>query len=331
MKILFITSTYFGDAVVSTGLLGHLIDRYPEARITIICGRQAAPLFTAVPNLERIIPVVKRKHHLHWFGLWRACIGTRWDIVVDLRASALAYLLLAKKRLPFRPVHLQGGHRTAEWAHLLGLETLPRPRAWIGPEQEAAAAALVPDGPPVLGIGPTANSNGKIWRPEYFAELAQRLTANDGILPGGRIAVFGIAGDTERVQPLLDSIPKERLINLIGRTDLLTAAAVLKRCSLYVGNDSGPLYLSVATDTPGLGLLGPSPGLFGPKQPPYAAPWAKKTAIVRTAIPYEKLVGTPGYDAATTDTLMDSLSVDAAEAGARELWDRCHGTDDDTA
>jgi len=41
---------------------------------------------------------------------------------------------------------------------------------------------------------------------------------------------------------------------------------------------------------------------------------------VRTAIPYEELVGQPGYDHRTTDTLMDSLTVDMAEAAALALW-----------
>ncbi len=44
-----------------------------------------------------------------------------------------------------------------------------------------------------------------------------------------------------------------------------------------------------------------------------------------TAAPYEELVGAPGYDHRTTDTLMDSLTVDAAEAAARRLWARVSG------
>jgi hypothetical protein len=33
-------------------------------------------------------------------------------------------------------------------------------------------------------------------------------------------------------------------------------------------------------------------------------------------------VDAPGFDHRTTDTLMDSLGVDAAEAAARALWQR---------
>ncbi|MCZ6745098.1 MAG: glycosyltransferase family 9 protein, partial [Alphaproteobacteria bacterium] len=45
MNILFITSTRIGDAVLSTGILDHLICQFPDARITVACGPEAAPLF----------------------------------------------------------------------------------------------------------------------------------------------------------------------------------------------------------------------------------------------------------------------------------------------
>ncbi|MCG8512385.1 MAG: glycosyltransferase family 9 protein, partial [Rhodospirillales bacterium] len=54
MRILFITSNRIGDAVLSTGVLGHLLETYPKARITIACGPAPAPLFRAVPNLDRL-------------------------------------------------------------------------------------------------------------------------------------------------------------------------------------------------------------------------------------------------------------------------------------
>ena len=59
MDILFVTATRIGDAVLSTGLLGYLIERYPAARLTIAAGPVAAPLFEAVPQLERLIVVSK--------------------------------------------------------------------------------------------------------------------------------------------------------------------------------------------------------------------------------------------------------------------------------
>ena len=57
MRLLFITSTRIGDAVLSSGLLAHLIQNSPECRVTIACGVDAVPVVEAVPGIERIIPI----------------------------------------------------------------------------------------------------------------------------------------------------------------------------------------------------------------------------------------------------------------------------------
>ena len=44
---------------------------------------------------------------------------------------------------------------------------------------------------------------------------------------------------------------------------------------------------------------------------------AARTAVVRTAASYDALVGAPGYDPRTTGTLMETLTVEMAEEGAR--------------
>ena len=55
MHILFVTATRIGDAVLSTGLLSHIVGRFPGARLTIAAGPLAAPLFEAVPGLDRVV------------------------------------------------------------------------------------------------------------------------------------------------------------------------------------------------------------------------------------------------------------------------------------
>lgn len=317
MKFLFVTATRIGDAVLSTGLLDHLLRRHPGAAVTIAAGAPAAPLFEAVPGLARLIPIVKRRRQGHWLDLYRRVAATRWDLVVDLRGSALAYLLWTRRRR----VIGKGDpalHRVEQLATLFDLATPPAPRLWTGPAHEAAAASLVPPGGPVLAVGPAANWRGKTWRGERFAELALRLTAPGGPLPGARVAVLAAAHERPQAEPLLAAIPAARRLDLVGRADLLTAAAVLRRARLFVGNDTGIMHVAAAMGTPTLGL-------FGPSRPEHYRPWGDHTAIVTTATPYDVLVGAPGYDYRTTDTLMDSLTVDAALDAACRLWARLPG------
>ena len=107
MRILFVTATRIGDAILSTGLLSHLIDRYPNAQITVAVGPAAATLFNAMPNLDRVIVLRKRRLSLHWLKLWRQCALQRWDMVIDLRRSAMSWLLFARERQLPPPTNIE--------------------------------------------------------------------------------------------------------------------------------------------------------------------------------------------------------------------------------
>jgi len=312
MRILFITSTRIGDAVLSTGLLTHLIERYPSARLTIACGPAAAPLFAAVPNLDRVIVVAKRPYGLHWLYLWLRCLPRFWYMVVDLRRSIIGYTLLASRRRRVGRAR-EGVHKIRQLAETLGLSEPPAPRLWTAAAHEEAAARLVPKaGGPVLAIGPTANWRGKQWPAGNFVALIARLTAPKGPFPNARVAVFAAPDEREQALPVIESVPAQRRLDLAGAVDLPTAFACLKRCDFFVGNDSGLMHLAAAAGIPTLGL-------FGPSKPEHYAPWGPRAAYITTEKSYDELVGAPGYDHRTTGTLMESLSVDAAIAAAEAL------------
>jgi ADP-heptose:LPS heptosyltransferase len=207
-------------------------------------------------------------------------------------------------------------HRVELLAATIGLARAPpAPVCWTNARDDAAAAGLVPEGAPVLAIAAAANWPGKQWRAANFADLVARLTGPAGMLAGARVAVLAAAEERDQVQPLLAAVPAERLLNLVGRTGLPVAAAVLRRCAFFVGNDSGLMHLAAAAGIPTLGL-------FGPSHAAHYAPWGPRAAWVRTAKDYNELVGGPGYDHRNTGTLMDSLSVDRVAVAAEELWRR---------
>ena len=256
MRILFITSTRIGDAVLSTGLLDHLLRRNPGARITIACGTVAEGVFACMPGREQTIALTKRRWSLHWLELWARVAFTQWDLVVDLRGSAIAWLLWARRRAVMQGGR-RAGHRLRHLAEVLGLEPAPRPVVWFGAEEAARAAALLPDGPWLI-LGPTANWTVKMWPAERFVALATAI-------PGMRLAILGGPGATERAMaaPVLEAFPAA--VDLVGRLALPDVAAVLARAALFVGNDSGLMHLAAATGVPTLGLFGPTPASeYGP-------------------------------------------------------------------
>lgn len=258
MRILFVSSTRIGDAVLSTGLLDHLIRAHPDARITVACGPVAEGVFARMPNRDRTIVVAKRRWGLHWLRLWLQVAPRWWDLVVDLRGSAIAWTLLSRRRAVMRGGR-RAGHRLLHLAGVLGVQPAPRPVAWFAPEDSARAAALLPDGPPFIALGPTANWVRKVWPPDRFVHLARTLTAPDGLMPGARIVILGGPGEQERAMaaPVLAALPDA--VDLVGQLQLPEAAALLSRAALFVGNDSGLMHLAAASGAPTIGVFGPTP------------------------------------------------------------------------
>ena len=66
-KILFITSTRIGDAVLSMGILKHLEIKYKTEGIdvTVACGALVKSFFEGVPFVSQIIPLKKEKYNIH--------------------------------------------------------------------------------------------------------------------------------------------------------------------------------------------------------------------------------------------------------------------------
>ncbi len=287
MRILFVTSNRIGDAVLSTGLIDHLLHAYPSARFTIACGPVAEGLFTHMPRLERIIVMEKRRYGRHWLPLWATAVGQVWDLVVDIRASAISYLVATKRRAVMRK---SVGHKTEQLARLLRLSPAPLPVVWTSAQDRVLAERLLPEGGPIIGLGPTANWTGKVWPPERFAALFEALA--NGPLAGARAAVFAGPGAQEAglAAPLLAALPDA--IDLSGKLDLSQAAACLARCALFVGNDSGLMHLAAAAGAPTLGLFGPTPWAeYGPSGP-------KARAAVSSSARMEDLSVAAALDAA---------------------------------
>ncbi len=297
-RILFLTATRLGDAVLSTGLLAHLARTYPKARFTIACGPVAAGLFARFPQLDRVIVVDKRRYDLHWLSLWHQVAWTRWDLVVDLRGSALSLLLPARRRAIMRGGR-RAGHRLGHIAGVLDLPITPMPTVWTAPADRTRADILLPSGEMFVGLGPTANWAGKMWPAERFIALAAGLARR---LPGVRFAVFGGPGTAERGAAARVIAELSGAIDLVGLLTLPQAASCLARCILFVGNDSGLMHLAAAAGTPTLGLFGPTPASE------YAPSGRCASAVLAD--------GAPGRSA------MDRLPVEAVLWAAFDLLER---------
>jgi lipopolysaccharide export system permease protein len=315
LKILFITSNSLGDAVLSTGLLGWLVDKYPKATITVACGPLPAPLFRSVPQVRKVIELTKRPRAGHWRRLWWQTAGTRWDIVVDLRQSLVSRLILARKRYIWKrhPVRV---HKVTELAAVLRVLPLPAPRLWQTETDAAEAAKLVPPGGLVLALAPGANSVGKTWPAQRYRDLAAELTAPHGLLPHARVLLVGGTRDAQAAALVASGLPKERVIDLTDRAGIALTAACLARADFFIGNDSGVTHVAAASGVPTLALFGP--GIAWKYRP-----WGPKAAYLSKADdPTRDFDLCRNGDDKAALALMERITVDDAVDAAVGLWQK---------
>ena len=314
MHILFITATRVGDAVLSTGLLEHLVKENPKSLVTIACGSSAAGLFEALPNLDSIIILKKRNLSLHWLELWAKCSLRIWDLIIDLRNAPISYLIPCRKC-----IHLGRNHMNNHRVHRIAVAAgLPEPskhlKIWISNIHIKKARQILIGTGPLLALGPVANWAPKTWAPEKFVELYSLIAGDNGILPNARVIIFGTQTERSNAQYLLDSLPSERTIDAMGKLSLLEIQACLQVADMYIGNDSGLMHMAAAARIPTLGL-------FGPSREENYAPWGVNTMVVRGDLSYEELFP-ENYDYRNSSKydMMSSLSVEKVYEAVVTLW-----------
>jgi ADP-heptose:LPS heptosyltransferase len=187
---------------------------------------------------------------------------------------------------------------------LAGIEIAEIPPL-LKPSVEALKVAEEKLGNATVGVQPGARHPWKRIPIPVLASVVRDLHRDQSVvlLGGPEEKEFG-----EQLEAELEVKP----LNLIGAFSLKESIAAVSKLRLMIGGDTGLMHIAAASGTPTVGL-------FGPTQASRYAPWGARTAVAQTAIPALDLYG-PDFDHRTTGTMMDSLSVEAAEATARALW-----------
>lgn len=261
--ILYIAEADPEDAVLSSGVLSHLVESLPNATFTIVGSAASTPLFADTPRLVKTI-VLEREGHFEWIALWNQVRATKWGLVVDMRGSTFSGRLRRQKRA-VRGADEPGLHAVAQAARVLKLEDgeIPAPRLYVSPETRAGVEAMIPPAPvggegPILAVGPGVEWMGKRWPAERYAKVATALLADNGPLAGGRLMIVGEEIDREAAHTIRYAVPRARVIELQGRLTRLQTVAALSKAALYVGADSIWTQLAVAAGTPTVAAFGPS-------------------------------------------------------------------------
>ncbi len=131
-----------------------------------------------------------------------------------------------------------------------GIAEDERLELWRTPEDDAFADRFLAEAnltseERLVVFNTGAGSYNRRWPIDHFAELAQWLCAHHKV----RIVVTGGPDDVPAAESIAAAAPGQALI-LAGRATLRQTEAVLTRCHLYVGTNSGPMHLAVAAGLP---------------------------------------------------------------------------------
>jgi heptosyltransferase II len=145
----------------------------------------------------------------------------------------------------------------------LGIEArddLSRPLLVPGEyEQNTIASLIAPlQGKTRVALAPGSRWPTKRWEREHWVALGQML-----VQEGAAVVLLGGNDDRESCEYVDAALDPADCLNLCGLLTVLESCELLRRCSVLVSNDSAPVHLAAAMETPTIALLGPTVSRFG--------------------------------------------------------------------
>ncbi len=273
-SILIIRFQRLGDLVLVLTLIQNLRTEFPNARLTLLCQDIYTEFFRQQIGVDEVVGIPKgaglKGQLAGWLAALRALMTASFDLAIDVsdnrRSSQLTRLTRAPIRVGFWPptrsrrsvwekgcynvyapvVPLedeQHGHFVNRY--LAPLQALGLPVRHSRPSITATAAdriALSQFGlgaRPYAVIHPGARTPNRRWPAERYVPLIEHLSERG-------LAVVIIGDNSER--PIADQIagmsPSARFVDLVGKLTLGQLAALLERCALYIGNNTGPMHIA---------------------------------------------------------------------------------------
>ena len=286
-RILVIKHGALGDWVLATGCFAAIRRHHRPAHVTLLTTPAFADLGARCPWFDEVwtderASVLARP--LDWLRLRRRLIDAGFARVYDLQRSSRTgfYFRMLPRRCrpewsgavagcshPDRDPRSASMHAIAVRAEQLGvagIENVPAPSLdWL----DEGIDGFVPSGPfSMIVPGGSAHRPEKRWPAERYAALAGLLAEH------GRPPVL-IGGRAEA--PILDRISREvpGAIDLCGRTSFAQIAALARRATCAVGNDTGPVHIAATAGCPTVVLFGEG------SDPKCSAPCGEAVTVMR--------------------------------------------------
>jgi lipopolysaccharide heptosyltransferase I len=206
---------------------------------------------------ERTFPLEATKH------AWKGARELSW----------LAYT----HRIPVPTLDVHAVDRYLSIGPMLGFDDAPPDFSFTVPADAVARveqllrANGIAAGAGVLLCAPGTNWETKHWSAERFADVARHFLAR-----GWHVVLIG----SDRERPVCARVASAApgSVDLCGATSLPELAALVRRSSGAITNDSGPMHMAVALDRPVVSIFGPTDALW-------IGPYGRRDAVLRAALP----------------------------------------------
>ncbi|MCX6136590.1 MAG: glycosyltransferase family 9 protein, partial [Ignavibacteriales bacterium] len=270
-----------GDVMLSMPVVSNLRVRYPDARIDFLVEKRSAGIIRGNLWITNLIEFDKKKDSD--ISFIRRVRAGRYDMVLDLfsnpRTALATFLSGARLRVgyPFPGRSYAYNVKVTprgDFVHNLefNLDSLrrlnvpildPFPHVPLTAADESGVETWFQEngltGRTVVAVNPNCGRETERWSLENFAALSDRI-ANE--YSAAILIVWG-PGEESAVARMQELMKAPSL--LIPKLSLIQLAALLKRCTYFVTNDSGPMHIGAAAGVPTLGIFGPvNPKLQGP-------------------------------------------------------------------
>ena len=326
-KILVFSFSFIGDAVLSTAVISPLRQHFPDAKINFLVGARAFDLLAADPQIDQVLVYDNLGEHAGWRGKIRLIESLRregFDLVVDLRDSLWSRFVGGKHwgmRLRRKDTHAVIRYLDVLRQHGLDVDGARPQLQFTAPRLAKRDAFLTENevnrSQMLVGIHPGGNWIYKLWGPENFAQIADRLCEKWN----AQILLF--AGPNERqLQAQVANLMHRKPI-CVKEDDLCQVAGLIAACDLYIGNDTGPMHIAVAVETPIVAI-------FGSTNHHRSGPYGEEHAVVHSGVelgcnpchPSKRPGGCGKGSCAVIDAVTVEQVFDAAEKLKRMRCDR---------
>lgn len=277
-KILIIHPQRVGDLIVATPLFAEIKKNYPYVEIFALITRSNEQLLKNNPHVEKLFFYEEGKTNSKEYAeLINLLKQEKFDLVIDLQNTfftwqrvTIPYRTGARYRIGFMRWGYRGFINTHEidinnnWDNkhpLLALNSLNikideiKYDIFLSKEDEDHVSRLLKEAgiekDQYIIINPGNYSDFKTWPGDSYAEVADFLINNYKC----KIIFTGIKNEYNFSEGII-KIMKNKAVNFVGKTDLITYCALIKHAKLVITPDSSAVHIASAFNVPTIAFYG---------------------------------------------------------------------------